>query len=354
MSKVRTNRSKKSGFPPGTLLHVGEKKTDDMKITIIDYDATQFQEKEVKTIDECFPFKEKPTVTWINIDGLHRIDLIEQLGTHFGLHPLVMEDVVNTDQRPKIEDFVTYLFLVLKRLSYSSHDSDVVSEQISLILGPTFLLSFQEAPGDEFDPIRDRIRSSKGRIRQMGVDYLAYTLIDAIIDNYFVLLEQIGDRIEEIEDILVANPRPETLQTLHTLKREMIVLRKSIWPLREVITRLERWETPLIQQATTIYLRDVYDHTIQVIDAIETYRDMLSGMLDIYLSSVSNRMNEVMKVLTMIATIFIPLTFIVGIYGMNFNMPELQWPWAYPYVFYVVLFVIILVMITYFRRKKWL
>jgi len=354
MSKVRTNRSKKSGFPPGTLLHVGEKKTDDMKITIIDYDATQFQEKEVKTIDECFPFKEKPTVTWINIDGLHRIDLIEQLGTHFGLHPLVMEDIVNTDQRPKIEDFVTYLFLVLKRLSYSSHDSDVVSEQISLILGPTFLLSFQEAPGDEFDPIRDRIRSSKGRIRQMGVDYLAYTLIDAIIDNYFVLLEQIGDRIEEIEDILVANPRPETLQTLHTLKREMIVLRKSIWPLREVITRLERWETPLIQQATTIYLRDVYDHTIQVIDAIETYRDMLSGMLDIYLSSVSNRMNEVMKVLTIIATIFIPLTFIVGIYGMNFNMPELQWPWAYPYVFYVVLFVIILVMITYFRRKKWL
>jgi len=325
-----------------------------MKITIIDYDATQFQEKEVKTIDECFPFKEKPTVTWINIDGLHRIDLIEQLGTHFGLHPLVMEDVVNTDQRPKIEDFVTYLFLVLKRLSYSSHDSDVVSEQISLILGPTFLLSFQEAPGDEFDPIRDRIRSSKGRIRQMGVDYLAYTLIDAIIDNYFVLLEQIGDRIEEIEDVLVANPRPETLQTLHTLKREMIVLRKSIWPLREVITRLERWETPLIQQATTIYLRDVYDHTIQVIDAIETYRDMLSGMLDIYLSSVSNRMNEVMKVLTIIATIFIPLTFIVGIYGMNFNMPELQWPWAYPYVFYVVLLAIILLMITYFRRKKWL
>jgi magnesium transporter len=335
-------------------MHVGEKKTDDMKITIMDYDATQFQEKEVKTIDECFPFKEKPTVNWINIDGLHRIDLIEQLGTHFGLHPLVMEDIVNTDQRPKIEDFVTYLFLVLKRLSYSSHDSDVVSEQISLILGPTFLLSFQEAPGDEFDPIRDRIRSSKGRIRQMGVDYLAYTLIDAIIDQYFVLLEQIGDRIEEIEDVLVANPRPETLQTLHTLKREMIVLRKSIWPLREVITRLERWETPLIQQATTIYLRDVYDHTIQVIDAIETYRDMLSGMLDIYLSSVSNRMNEVMKVLTIIATIFIPLTFIVGIYGMNFNMPELQWPWAYPYVFYVVLLAIILLMITYFRRKKWL
>jgi magnesium transporter len=346
-------RSKKSGLPPGTLMHIGEKKTDDVKITIIDYDETQFQEKEAKTIEECFPFKETPTVTWINIDGLHRLDVIEKLGTHFGFHPLVMEDIVNTDQRPKIEDFVTYLFLVLKRLSYSSRENGLVSEQLSLILGSNFLISFQEAPGDDFDPIRDRIRSSKGRIRQMGVDYLAYTLIDAIIDTYFLILEQIGDRIEDIEDALVANPKPETLQTLHTLKREMIVLRKSIWPLREVINRLERWETPLIQKATTIYLRDVYDHTIQVLDAVETYRDMLSGMLDIYLSSVSNRMNEVMKVLTVIATIFIPLTFVAGIYGMNFNMPELQWPWIYPYAFYFVLSVIVLLMITYFRRKKW-
>jgi magnesium transporter len=335
-------------------MHIGEKKVEDVKITIMDYDAAQFQETEARTIEECFPFKETPTVTWINIEGLHRIDVIEKLGTHFGFHPLVLEDIVNTDQRPKIEDFVTYLFLVLKRLSYDTGAHEVVSEQISLVLGSNFLLSFQEAPGDDFEPIRERIRSSKGRVRQMGVDYLAYTLIDAIIDNYFLLLEQIGDRIEAVEDVLVANPRPETLQTLHTLKREMIVLRKSIWPLREVINRLERWETPLIQKATTIYLRDVYDHTIQVIDAVETYRDMLSGMLDIYLSSVSNRMNEVMKVLTIISTIFIPLTFIAGIYGMNFNMPELQWPWIYPYAFYVVLLAIGVLMITYFRRKKWL
>jgi magnesium transporter len=354
MSKFVTNRSKKGGQPPGTLMHIGEKKVEDVKITIMDYDAAQFQETEARTIEECFPFKETPTVTWINIEGLHRIDVIEKLGTHFGFHPLVLEDIVNTDQRPKIEDFVTYLFLVLKRLSYDTGAHEVVSEQISLVLGSNFLLSFQEAPGDDFEPIRERIRSSKGRVRQMGVDYLAYTLIDAIIDNYFLLLEQIGDRIEAVEDVLVANPRPETLQTLHTLKREMIVLRKSIWPLREVINRLERWETPLIQKATTIYLRDVYDHTIQVIDAVETYRDMLSGMLDIYLSSVSNRMNEVMKVLTIISTIFIPLTFIAGIYGMNFNMPELQWPWIYPYAFYVVLLAIGVLMITYFRRKKWL
>jgi len=354
MGQFVAKRLKTSGLPPGTLIHVGERKTEDVKITIIDYDAAQFQEKAATTSEECFPFKETPTVTWINIDGLHRLDLIEALGTHFGLHPLVMEDIVNTDQRPKIEDFVTYLFLVLKRLSYDPREHEVVAEQISLVLGSNFLLSFQEAPGDDFEPIRERIRGSKGRVRQMGVDYLAYTLIDAVIDNYFLLLEQIGDRIEAVEDVLVANPRPETLQTLHTLKREMIVLRKSIWPLREVINRLERWETPLIQKATTIYLRDVYDHTIQVIDAVETYRDMLSGMLDIYLSSVSNRMNEVMKVLTIISTIFIPLTFIAGIYGMNFNMPELQWPWIYPYAFYVVLLAIGVLMITYFRKKKWL
>jgi magnesium transporter len=354
MSELTRKRSTKSGLPPGTLIHIGEKKTEEVKITIIDYDETHFQEKEVKTIEECFPFKEKPTVTWINIDGLHQIDIIEKLGKHFGFHPLVLEDIVNTDQRPKIEDFVTYLFLVLKMLTYHTRENDVVSEQLSLILGPNFLISFQEYPGDNFEPIRERIRSSKGRIRQMDVDYLAYTLLDSIIDNYFFILEQIGDKIEEIEDALVTDPKPETLQILHNLKREMIVIRKSIWPLREVINRLERWETPLIQKATTIYLRDVYDHTIQVIDTIETYRDMLSGMLDIYLSSVSNRMNEVMKVLTIIATIFIPLTFIAGIYGMNFNMPELQWPWAYPYMFYFILIVIGLIMLTYFRRKKWL
>ena len=354
MSIWTKKRSKKSGLPPGTLVHIGEKKTEEVKITIIDYDEIYFEEKEVKTIEECFPFKEKPTVTWINIDGIHQLDVIEKLGRHFGLHPLVMEDIVNTDQRPKIEDFMAFIFLALKMLSYNTHENGVTSEHMSLILGQNFLITFQEYPGDKFGPIRERLRSSKGRIRQMGVDYLAYTLIDAIIDNYFLILERIGDRIEEIEDALVVDPKPQTLQILHNLKREMIILRKSIWPLREVINRLERWETPLIQKTTLIYLRDVYDHTIQVIDAIETYRDMLSGMLDIYLSSVSNRMNEVMKVLTIIATIFIPLTFITGIFGMNFNMPELQWPWAYPYMFYSILIFIGFLMLLFFRRKRWL
>lgn len=312
------------------------------------------EEKEAKEVEECFPFKDKPTVTWINIDGIQRIDVIEKIGKHFNLHPLALEDIVNTGQRPKMEDFVDYIFVVLKMLHYDEKEKETKAEQLSLVLGPNWVISFQENEGDVFDPIRERIRADKGRIRKMGADYLVYALIDAVVDNYFIILEKIGEKIEEIEDELVANPAPETLQAIHNLKRQMIFLRKSVWPLREVISRLERWESQLINKSTDIYLRDVYDHTIQVIDAIETFRDMLSGMLDIYLSSVSNRMNEVMKVLTIIATIFIPLTLVAGLYGMNFRyMPELEWPWGYPLVLFVM-FVIGVLMLIYFRKKKWL
>ncbi len=335
-------------------MYTGKRKADKVKITIIDYDETHLQEKEARTIEECFQFKDMPTVTWINIDGLHKIELIEKLGKHFNLHPLVLEDIVNTGQRPKMEDFVDYIFVNLKMLHYDEKENEAKAEQVSLILGSNFVLSFQESEGDVFDIIRERIRSDKGRIRKMGADYLAYSLIDAIVDNYFIILEKIGEKIEENEDELVANPVPETLQTIHGLKRQMIFLRKSVWPLREVINRLERWESPLIQKSTDIYLRDVYDHTIQVIDAVETFRDTLSGMLDIYLSSVSNRMNEVMKVLTIIATIFIPLTLVTSLYGMNFKyMPELEWPLGYPLVLLAML-VVGVMMIIYFRRKRWL
>ena len=354
MSRLFKKRSRKIGLPPGTLVHVGAKKTSKARITIIDYDEAQFQEKEAKKVEECFPFKDKPTVTWINIDGIHQVDIIEKIGKHFNLHPLVLEDIVNTGQRPKMEDFVDYIFIVVKMLYYDEKENETKTEQVSLILGSNFVISFQESEGDVFDPIRERIRSDKGRIRKMGADYLAYALIDTIVDNYFTILEKLGEGIEDIEDELVTNPMPETLQTIHNLKREMIFLRKSVWPLREVISRLERWESSLIQKSTGIYLRDVYDHTIQVIDAIETFRDMLSGMLDIYLSSVSNRMNEVMKVLTIIATIFIPLTLVAGIYGMNFKfMPELAQPWGYPMV-YSIMLVIGILMVMYFRKKKWL
>ena len=311
------------------------------------------EEKEAKDVEECFPFRDKPTVTWINIDGVDRVDVIEKLGKHFNLHPLALEDIVNTGQRPKMEDFLDYILLVLKMLYHDEKEGEFKAEQISLILGPNWVISFQENAGDVFDPIRERIRSDKGRIRKMGADYLVYALMDAIVDNYFIILEKIGENIEEIEDNLVTNPAPETLQALHNLKRQMIFLRKSVWPLREVISRLERWESQLVNKSTDIYLRDLYDHTIQVIDAIETFRDMLSGMLDIYLSSVSNRMNEVMKVLTIIATIFIPLTFVAGLYGMNFKfMPELEWPWGYPFVL-LVMFAIGILMVIYFRKKKW-
>ncbi|HUW68486.1 MAG TPA: magnesium/cobalt transporter CorA [Candidatus Nanoarchaeia archaeon] len=354
MSRFFKKRTQKIGLPPGTLVHVGEKKIEKTKITIIDYDAEHLEEKVAKTVDECFSFKDKPTVTWINIDGIHEIEIIEKIGNHFDLHPLILEDIVHTEQRPKMEDFEHYIYVVLRLLTFDEIENEINAEQISIILGSNFIISFQEMEGDVFDHVRDRIRNSKGRIRKMGADYLAYALLDAIVDNYFVILEKLGEKIESIEEELVTNPRPETLQTIHELKREMIFLRKSVWPLREVVNSMERGESSLIQDSTTIYLRDVYDHTIQVIDTIETFRDMLSGMLDIYLSSVSNKMNEVMKVLTIIATIFIPLTFIAGNYGMNFEyMPELGWRWSYP-MYWMVVLTVAAFMVIYFKRKKWL
>lgn len=356
MLKLIKRRSKKVGLPPGTLVQPEEKKTDQVRITLIDYDEANFGEKQIKTIEESFPFKDKPTVTWINCDGIHDLDLIQKIGTHFGLHPLTLEDIVDTEQRPKLEDFEDYLFIVLNTLYYDEKEDEVQTEQVSLILGPSFVISFQEREGDVFNPVRERLRSGKGRIRKMGADYLAYALIDTVVDNYFIILEQLGEKMESLEEELVTNPLPETLEAIHYLKRAMVSLRRSIWPLREVISRLEKekGESALIQESTGIYLRDVYDHTIQVIDTIESSRDVLSGMLDIYLSTISNRMNQVMKVLTIIATIFIPLTFVAGIYGMNFQfMPELGWRWGYLVVL-LTMVAIGLSMVVYFRRKKWL
>jgi magnesium transporter len=352
--KLIPRRSKKAGLPPGTIVHVGEKRHEKVRLCVINYDGVNFQEKEVNNVEEAFSFRNKSSVTWLNIDGVHQPEIIEQVGKNFGVHPLVLEDIANTGQRPKMEDFDDYIFVVLRMLSFDEKRNQTKSEQVSMVLGPDFVISFQEREGDVFDPIRERLRSSKGRIRKMGADYLAYALIDAIVDNYFMLLETLGETIGDTEDKLVTDPKSETLRTIHDLKREMIFLRKSVWPLREVINRLERSESPLIKKSTFVYLRDVYDHTIQVMDAVETFRDMLSGMLDIYLSSVSNRMNEIMKVLTVIGTIFIPLTFIAGIYGMNFKyMPELGQPWGYPALL-ILMLTVALVMLVYFRRKKWL
>jgi len=354
VGKIIRRRSKKAGLPPGTLVFDGERRVERTRITIFDYDGSRLQEKEAERIEECFPLKDEPTVTWINIDGVHEVENVEKIGGHFGIHPLVQEDIVHIGQRPKMEDFDEYLFIVIKMLFYDDGKEEVTAEQVSLVVGENYVISFQEREGDVFEPVRERLRNGKGRIVKQGADYLAYALLDAIVDSYFAILEKTGDRIESLEEELITNPGPGTVGIIQRMKREMVFLRKSVWPLREVISGLERDESSIIRESTHVYLRDVYDHTIQVIDTVETLRDMIGGMLDIYLSSVSNRMNEVMKVLTIIATIFIPLTFIAGIYGMNFeHMPELRVPWAYPAVWGVMCAVGIL-MLIYFRRKRWL
>jgi len=354
LPKLVKEKLKKVGLPPGSIVHIGNKRDEKVKITIVDYCEAKFQEKEAKSVEECFPYKDKSTVTWININGVHKMKVIEEIGKCFNLHPLILEDIVDTDQRPKIKDFGNYIFIILKMLYYDKNDNEMKVEQVSLILGKNYVISFQEREGDVFSSIRERIRNNIGRIRKAGADYLIYVLIDAIVDNYFIITEKLGEKIENLEDKVISRPKPANLRVIHKLRRDLIFLRKSVWPLREVISILQRGESSLILESTNIYLRDVYDHTIQVMDTVETLRDIISGMLDIYLSSASIRMNEIMKMLTIIATIFIPLTFITGIYGMNFrNIPEIKWVWGYPVVLLGML-IIGIVMVIYFKRKKWM
>jgi magnesium transporter len=354
MPRFAKKRSHKAGSSPGTLIHIGEKRKDEVRVSLLDYDEKQFQEREISSMEEVFPLKDLPTNTWINVEGLHDIELMEEVGRLFQIHPLTLEDILNTGQRPKWENFENYLYIVLKMLHFNESENLVTSEQVSLIVGENFLISFQEAVGDVFDPVRDRIRKGRGRIRTAGCDYLAYALIDSVVDQYFLILEKISEQIEILETALIENPKPDTQHVIHDLKRETIYLRKQIWPLREVVSQFAKGETDLISETTHVYLRDVYDHTIQIVDTIESFRDILSGMIDLYLSTISNKMNEVMKLLTIIATIFIPITFVVGIYGMNFRvMPELEWKWGYPAV-WIVMIAIVFALIFFFRRKKWL
>jgi magnesium transporter len=355
MPKRLKSRSKKAGLPPGSLVHIGEILSETTKLTLFDYNGDHFLEKVIQDVEELRAFKDQPTVSWVRVEGIHDTRILEQLGDVFGLHPLILEDILNTDQRPKMQDMGDYMFIVLKRFCNTCDEhNDITAEQVSIILGPHYVISFQEREDALFEPIRDRIKTTKGRIAKAGADYLAYSIIDMILDSYFGILETLGEKIETEEEVLLNKPAQPTLWAIQHLKRDMIFLRKSIWPLRETINALERSESPLIQPATVIYLKDIYDHTIQVIDTVETYRDMLSGMIDIYLSSLSNRLNQVMKVLTVIATIFMPLTFLAGVYGMNFKyLPELEWHWGY-LLFWVVNITIAVIMLILFRRKKWL
>jgi len=350
--KLVQKRSRKTGLPPGTLVHIGEKKTDKVAITAFSYAGARCDEYQVLSLDELAPPADE-SVTWVNVSGVHRTDILESCGKQFQLHSLLLEDIANTDQRPKLDDYETCLFLVLKMLSVTERQ-DIVVEQVSLVFGRNFVLSFQENGTDVFTPVRDRLRGGKGRLRQSGADYLFYALVDAIVDQYFAVVEVLGEKIEELQDLVVSDPKPETLHKIHALKRQLLFLRRAVWPLREAANNLSRSESPFLQESTKVFFRDVYDHVIQIVDTIETLREMVSASLDIYLSSISYRLNAVMKVLTIITTIFMPLTFIVGIYGMNFeHMPELKWEWGYPLVLGVMV-TIAVTMLGFFKGKKWI
>ncbi len=355
--KNNKKRSTKAGLPPGSLVHIGRVFRERTNVSVFNYDENTYKERMATNLNDCVAFHSPETVTWINIDGIQDLSLLELLGERFGLHPLVLEDIANTNQRPKIEDYGDYLYVVLRMLYYNNDKGELIGEQVSLVVGKDYVLSIQE--GDEkhydvFENVRDRIRNGIGKIRKSGPDFLMYTLIDAMVDNYFVVLEGLDERIEAAEDLLATGGKDDVLQLIQGLKREALTLHKAIWPLREVSSWLLREEASRVQPSTQVYLRDVYDHVVQLMDTTETIRDILSGMLDIYLSTLSNRLNEVMKVLTIISTVFMPLTFIAGIYGMNFRfMPELQSPIAYPLV-WVVMITIAVLMLRYFRKKKWI
>ncbi|HEY7128797.1 MAG TPA: magnesium/cobalt transporter CorA [Nitrospira sp.] len=350
--KLVQKRSKKTGLPPGSLVHIGERKPGKVTLHIFRYNAAGCEELQPERADQLSPPTDE-SVVWINVGGVHDVQVLETLGKQFSLHPLLLEDVANTDQRPKLDDYEEYLFLVIKMLSLTER-KEIAVEQVSLVLGRNYVLSFQENGTDVFQPVRERLRGGKGRLRQADSDYLLYALVDAIVDQYFAVLELMGERLEAVQQVVVDDPKPETLNDIHALKRQLLFLRRAVWPLRDVMNNLSRSECRFLHDPTKVFFRDVYDHVVQIVDTIETLREMVSASLDIYLSSVSYRLNAVMRVLTVITTIFMPLSFIASIYGMNFEyMPELRSPWGYPLVLGVMA-VVGVGMLVLFRKKRWL
>ncbi|WP_420321397.1 magnesium/cobalt transporter CorA [Flagellimonas sp.] len=351
----RTKNIKKSlGQAPGTIVYTGTKENTELFIDVFDYDKQFFEEKELDVIEDTFKYIDSAPITWININGLNHVDAIAKIGEYCRLHPLILEDIANTHQRPKLDEYEDYLFVVLKMLHYGSEEQLHI-EHVSFVLGNGFVLSFQEADGDVFDPVRNRLRNTKGRIRANGADYLLYALMDAVVDNYFTLIEKVGDKIEALEDSLFENGSADDITyEIQHFKKEILKIRRAVSPLREVVSRIEKSDHKFISEKTQLYLRDLYDHIIQVSENIDIYREMIWGLMDIYLTTISNKMNEVMKVLTIIASIFIPLTFLAGIYGMNFeNMPELRFRYGY-FVLWGIMVTIFVGLIYYFKRKKWL
>ncbi|MGD9853004.1 MAG: magnesium/cobalt transporter CorA [Nitrospirales bacterium] len=353
MTLQRRKRSSKSGLPPGTPVHIGDQKLSTMSITSRMFSETSTDIALVEPVGNIAKVVQDPRNKWVTIHGIHDVAGLQTVAEVFGLHPLVVEDIVNTEQRPKIEDYGSYMFLIMKMVSDKGIGHPLGTEQVSLVLGKNFVLCFLEGSDNPFAALEERLTKEQSRLRHLGCDYLAYAHIDTLIDHYFPLLERLGEEIDALEEELVERPGQEGLKRLHYLKRRMLYVRKTVWPLREVLSHLERGDSGLIQTSTHMYIRDAYDHVVQIIETTETYREMLGEFMDLYLSSLSNRLNETMKVLTVIATIFIPLTFIVGIYGMNFRvMPELEWPWGYPVVMGVML-CLALGMLWYFRKKRW-
>ena len=355
MAKNTTHISKNVlGQIPGSVIYTGKKDKQKLFIESFDYNKEQCTEKTLNTVQESFEYKLTDSITWINLNGLNHVGEIEKLGEHYDLHPLVLEDIVNISQRPKIDEYDNYLFVVLKMLYYDANEK-IVSEQVSFVLGKNYELSFQESEGDVFNSVRNRIRHAKGRVRSMQADYLLYVLIDAVVDHYFSVIETLGDKIEDFETAIFSGEVDDDIsQKIQNLKREILRVRRGIFPLREVINRIEKNENKLIHKKTITYYRDVYDHLIQVSENIDIYREMIWSLMDMYMTTISNKMNEVMKVLTIMASIFIPLTFIAGIYGMNFEyIPELQYKYSY-FILWGVMIVLFIGMLIYFKRRKWL
>ncbi len=351
-TKIQPKRAK--NLSPGTVAYTGKKTTTVTKLDIIDYSKEDYDRFETNNIQDAFKYEDSTHITWINVHGLNNTDDIITLGNHFELHPLIQEDIVTTNQRPKIDEYEEYLFIVFKMLHYDDEEH-LTNEHVSMVMGKDYVITFQEAEGDVFGDLRERLEHGKGRIRGSGSDYLMFALLDAVVDNYFTVIEFLSNKLELLEDKLFGDQEdPNITEEIQDLKKEILKIRKAVVPLREVVNRLEKIETPLIEERTNKYIRDLYDHIIQVNESVEIYRDMIWGLMDMYMSTISNKMNEVMKVLTIMASIFIPLTFMAGIYGMNFeNMPELHFRYGYYYLWGVMICVFF-GMLWYFKRKKWL
>jgi magnesium transporter len=356
---ARPRQSQKAGLSPGTLVHIGERHVDTARIAVMEYDDEVLSVRELPGIDDaparCRAYKDRPTVVWINVDGIHDAALFEALGAKFDLHALVLEDVMNSSQRPKLEEYDDCHFCVLKMLDVDDDTDKIMIEQVSMVIGRDFVLTFQERAQDVFDGVRDRIKSHKGKIRKMGADYLAYALVDAIVDHYFTAVEHLNDKVESLETRIQSEREKVDFSEFYTLKRELAFLRRSLFPAREVIGQLARHEEDeIISPAVDVYFRDVHDHVIQVTDALDTSREMVISLLEMHHSLQANRLNEVMRVLTVISTFFMPVTFIAGIYGMNFdNMPELHHPLGY-FICLGVMAVVGVAMAVYIRRNRWL